>query len=189
MERHQRLTVKLIGILLLQVTVLYGEASAQARELTEASHALYRGEYDRASEIARKYLKLHPGSAAMHVMLARAELTANRRSGRSARSVTGVDTAGAVADGVRSGSSANSQRAEPVRRQVPGVERGAEAGVGDVQDLLPVQRQVDGLPDLDVVVRRLRGVQSQVQRQRAGAAVPLELLVALERVGKFDEIE
>ncbi|HEX6804665.1 MAG TPA: tetratricopeptide repeat protein [Terriglobales bacterium] len=74
---RQRLTVKLIGTLLLQVAILYGEASAQSREMVEASHALYRGEYDRASEIARKYLKLHPGSAAMHVMLARAELTAN----------------------------------------------------------------------------------------------------------------
>jgi predicted Zn-dependent protease len=72
------LTVKLIGTLLLQVATLYGAACAQSRELTEASHALYRGEYGRASEIARQYLKLHPGSAAMHVMLARAELTANR---------------------------------------------------------------------------------------------------------------
>ena len=71
------MTVKLIGTLLLQVASLYGAASAQSRELTEASHALYRGEYGRASEIARQYLKLHPGSAAMHVMLARAELTAN----------------------------------------------------------------------------------------------------------------
>ena len=72
------MTVKLIGTLLLQVATLYGAACAQSRELTEASHALYRGEYGRASEIARQYLKLHPGSAAMHVMLARAELTANR---------------------------------------------------------------------------------------------------------------
>jgi predicted Zn-dependent protease len=70
--------VKLIGTLLLQVASLYGAACAQSRELTEASHALYRGEYGRASEIARQYLKLHPGSAAMHVMLARAELTGNR---------------------------------------------------------------------------------------------------------------
>ena len=63
--------MKLIGTLLLQVASLYGAACAQSRELTEASHALYRGEYGRASEIARQYLKLHPGSAAMHVMLAR----------------------------------------------------------------------------------------------------------------------
>lgn len=47
-------------------------------ELTEAYHALYRGEYGRASQIARQYLKGHPGSAAMHVVLARAELTTNR---------------------------------------------------------------------------------------------------------------
>ena len=69
--------MKQIGTLLLQVATLYGAACAQSRELTEASHALYRGEHDRASEIARQYLKLHPGSAAMHVMLARAELAAN----------------------------------------------------------------------------------------------------------------
>ncbi|PYQ38173.1 MAG: hypothetical protein DMG99_19545 [Acidobacteria bacterium] len=68
--------MKLIGTLLL-VASLYGSACAQSRELTEASHALYRGEHDRASAIARQYLKLHPGSAAMHVMLAR-----SRRAGR-----------------------------------------------------------------------------------------------------------
>lgn len=72
------MTVKLIGSLLLQVAVLYGAAWAQSRELNEASQALYRGEYSRASQIARHYLKLHPGSTAMHVMLARAELAANR---------------------------------------------------------------------------------------------------------------
>ena len=72
------LTVKLIGALVLQVATLYGAARAQSRELTEASHALYRGESARASEIARQYLKLHPASASMHVILARAQLTANR---------------------------------------------------------------------------------------------------------------
>ena len=73
------MTVKLIGAWLLQVAILHGAAWAQSREVTEASHALYRGEYERASEIARKYLQLHPSSSAMHVMLARAELTANHR--------------------------------------------------------------------------------------------------------------
>jgi tetratricopeptide (TPR) repeat protein len=68
----------LIGALLLQVATLCGAACAQSRELTEAYHALYRGEYGRASQIARQYLKGHPGSAAMHVVLARAELTTNR---------------------------------------------------------------------------------------------------------------
>jgi tetratricopeptide (TPR) repeat protein len=71
------LTVKLIGASLLQVATLCGAACAQSRELTEADHALYRGEYGRASQIARQYLKGHPGSAAMHVVLARAELTVN----------------------------------------------------------------------------------------------------------------
>ena len=70
--------MKLIGALLLQVATLCGAACGQSRELTEAYHALYRGEYGRASQIARQYLKGHAGSAAMHVVLARAELTTNR---------------------------------------------------------------------------------------------------------------
>lgn len=48
------MTVKLIGALLLQVATLCGAACAQSRELTEADHALYRGEYGRASQIARQ---------------------------------------------------------------------------------------------------------------------------------------
>src|SRR5690348_14883343 len=61
-EAQQSLTVKQIGALVLQVLTLYGAACAQSRELSEASHALYRGENARASDIAREYLKLHPGS-------------------------------------------------------------------------------------------------------------------------------